>query len=199
VVSFQLGSGCSAAALLDGKPVDTSMGFTPLEGLMMRTRPGDVDPGILLHLLLQQGVSAAELGRLLDERSGLAGVSGTSGDVRELLASDRPEAALAIDLFCYRARKYLGAFAAALGGCDAVLLGGGIAENAPLVRQRILSGLEALGLELDLKQNQEAGADGRISAEASRVEAWVLPTDEETVMAQEAASWLASKTRGDAP
>ena len=199
VISFQLGSGCSAAALLDGQPVDTSMGFSPLEGLMMRTRPGDVDPGILLHLLLQQGMPAAELGRLLDERSGLAGVSGTSGDVRELLASDRPEAVLAIDLFCHRARKYLGAFAAALGGCDAVLLGGGIAENAPLVRQRILSGLEALGLELDPGRNLDAGADGRISAEGSRVEAWVLPTDEETVMAEEAASWLARKTRGEVP
>ncbi len=201
VISLQLGSGCSAAALRDGQPVDTSMGFTPLEGLMMRTRPGDLDPGILLHLV-QQGWSAAELGKLLDERSGLAGVSGTGGDVRDLLASDRPEADLAIDLFCYRARKYLGAFLAALGGGEAILLGGGVAENAPEVRRRILGGLEDLGLQLDLARNGAVGGEGCISAAGSRIEAWVLPTDEETVMAEEAGHWLATTTTtttGEAP
>jgi acetate kinase len=198
VITFQLGSGCSAAALLDGTPVDTSMGFTPLEGLMMRTRPGDVDPGILL-LLLARGLSAGELGDLLETRSGLAGVSGTSGDMRELVASDRPEAALALEMFCYRARKYLGAFMAALGGCDAVLLGGGIAEHTPSVRAGILSGLQALGLELDPVRNQEVGERGRISTDASSVAIWVLPTDEESVMADEAARWLVNERHGEAP
>ena len=192
MVSFQLGSGCSAAALLDGRPIDTSMGFTPLEGLVMATRCGDLDPGIIPFLLEQEGMNSAELARVLDERSGLAGVSQTDGDVRALLASQNARAQLAIDLFCYRARKYLGAYMAALGGCDAVLLGGGVAEKAPTVRQRMLAGLERLGLTLDPTLNAGIGQEGRITTEASPVEAWVLPTDEESVMVDEVSDWLGS-------
>ncbi len=193
VITFQLGSGCSAAALVDGRPVDTSMGFSPLEGLVMATRCGDLDPGLVLHLLSAEGMSAGELARLLDERSGLAGVSGTDGSFRTLLARPDPAARLAVDLFCYRARKYLGAYLAALGGCDAVVLGGGVAEQAPAVRQRILENLDILGLVLEPARNAAAGADGRLTAEGSAIEAWVLPTDEETVMAHEAADWLAGQ------
>jgi acetate kinase len=193
VISFQLGSGCSAAALLRGRPIDTSMGFTPLEGLMMATRSGDVDPGILVHLLAREGLTAAELAQLLETRSGLAGVSRTDGDLRTLLASDDPAARLAVDLFCYRARKYLGAFLAALGGCDAVLLGGGVAERSPPVRQRILAGLDGLGLAFDGARNAATGDHGALTTDGSPIQAWVLPTDEETVIAQEAAGWLAAR------
>jgi acetate kinase len=192
VISFQLGSGCSAAALLDGRPVDTSMGFTPLEGLVMATRCGDLDPGIVLHLLRKEGLSVEQLARILEERSGLAGVSGTDGAFPSLLASPGPAARLAVDLFCYRARKYLGAYLAVLGGADAVLLGGGVAERSLLVRERILTDLGGLGLVLDPARNQDVAGDGRISADDSAIEVWVLPTDEEQVMAEEAAGWLSS-------
>jgi acetate kinase len=193
VISFQLGSGCSAAALLDGRPLDTSMGFTPLEGLVMATRSGDVDPGLVLHLARKEGLGPAELAHLLGERSGLAGLSGTDGDLRTLLASADAGAQLAVELFCYRARKYLGAYLAVLGGCDAVLLGGGVAEKSPAVRARILENLEGLGLVLDPGRNASTSDDGPITTEASRTQAWVLPTDEEKVMAREAAGWLSTQ------
>jgi acetate kinase len=190
VVCFQLGSGCSAAALRDGRPIDTSMGFSPLEGLMMATRSGDLDPGILLYLQHSQGMTAGELASLLEQRSGLAGISGTSGDLRSLLASEAPASRLAVEVFCYRARKYLGAYMAALGGCDAVLLGGGIAENVPSIRAQMLAGLDDLGVVVDPERNARANADGRITADGSRTPVWVLPTDEEMVMAEEASTWL---------
>jgi acetate kinase len=195
VISFQLGSGCSAAALADGRPVDTSMGFTPLEGLVMATRCGDLDPGLVLHLQSAGGIAPAELGRLLEERSGLAGVSGTDGSFRTLLARTDPAACLAVELFCYRARKYLGAYLAALGGCDAVLFGGGVAEKSPLVRQRILENLASLGLVFDPARNTAVGDDGRLTADGSPIEAWVLPTDEEAILAQEASGWLSAQER----
>ncbi len=201
VVTFQLGNGSSAAALLDGRPVDTSMGFTPLEGLVMGTRSGDVDPGLLLYLLTEKGVTAADLTDLLNEKAGLAGLSGRGGDMRVLLASDDNDARLAVDLFCYRARKYLGAYLAALGGCDAVLLGGGIAESAPRIRQQILGGLERFGLTIDPLLNAAVSGEGRISEVQSPIEAWVISTDEETVLAEEAAAWLdgQARTGGQSP
>ena len=191
VISFQLGSGCSAAALLDGRAIDTSMGFTPLEGLVMATRCGDVDPGLVVYLQEKEKLSPEQLSRILEERSGLAGVSRTDGAFPTLLARPDDGARLAIDLFCYRARKYLGAYLAALGGCDAVLLGGGVAEKSPVVRERMLAGLDRLGLRFDSARNQATGADGCITAEGSAIQAWVLRTDEEVVMAEEAAGWLA--------
>jgi acetate kinase len=190
VISFQLGSGCSVAALRDGRPIDTSMGFSPLEGLVMATRAGDVDPGMLLHLMTEHGLTAAGLADLLNEASGLAGLSGQGGDMRALLASETAEARLAVDVYCYRARKYLGAYMAALGGCDAVLLGGGVAEKAPRIRAGILAELGALGIDLDPQLNATVKGEGRLSREGSTTAAFVVPTDEEAIMAEEASAWL---------
>jgi acetate kinase len=192
VISFQLGGGCSVAALRDGQPVDTSMGFSPLEGLVMATRGGDLDPGLLLHLLRDPdlGIDLAGLDALLNGRSGLLGLSGLSGDVRALVASDRPEAAAALDAYAYRARKYFGAYLAALGGCDAILVGGGAGEQAPALRSRIFEGLEGLGVRLDPARNAAAVAPARIGADDAPIEVWVIPTDEEAVLAAEAAPWL---------
>jgi acetate kinase len=190
VISFQLGSGCSVAALRGGRPIDTSMGFTPLEGLVMGTRSGDLDPGILLYLQTEAGLSPTEVERVLNSESGLAGLSGGQSDVRALIDRSDAEAQLALDVYTYRAKKYLGAYVAALGGCDAVLVGGGAGEHQPELRRRILGGLDAFGLVLDEPANTSAQAPARISATGSRVDAWVVPTDEETVLAQEAGAWV---------
>ncbi len=179
-VSLQLGAGCSAAAVLGGNPIDTSMGFTPLEGLVMATRAGDVDPGLLLHLQREGGASVEALDRILSEQSGLLGVSGRSADMRELMASSDPAARLAVALFCYRAKKYVGAYAAALGGLDAVLLGGGIGEHAAEVRARILGDLAFLGVEIDHAKNE--AARGQAAIHGGRVEVWVFPVDEELLL-----------------
>lgn len=194
-VSLQLGAGCSITAVRGGRPVDTSMGFSPLEGLVMATRSGDVDPRVVTYLQQEAGYGPAELEDLLNRSSGLLGVSGLSADMRELLHSGNPDAALAVELYCYRARKYLGAYMAALGGADAVIFGGGVGENSPEVRRRILSGMKWCGIEVDDKANEAAtGAEGRISPADSRSEAWVLPVDEAAVMAAEALKVL--KERG---
>ncbi len=195
VISLQLGSGCSAAATLNGEPQDTSMGFSPLEGLVMATRCGDVDAGALTFLQRQENLSPDELETLLGQKSGLLGVSGISGDMRVLLASDDPRAKLAVDLFCYRARKTLGAYLTVLGGADAVLFGGGIGENAAPIRERILSGLEWCGLTLDRAANAAATGEARISAPGSRIEAWVVPVDEAQTLAQEALAVLERATK----
>jgi acetate kinase len=185
-ITLQLGNGCSAAALLNGSPVDTSMGFTPLEGLVMATRAGDLDPGVLLERL-RGGMRREDLERALHQGSGLRGLSGTSGDMRELLdleARGDGRAAAAIAAFCYRARKYIGAYAAALGGLDAVAFGGGVGENAPQVRARICRGFEWLGLEFDESANDAASGGGaRISTPTSAVVVHVIRVDEEQVIA----------------
>lgn len=187
VISFQLGAGCSVTAIDRGRPLDTSMGFSPLEGLVMATRSGDVDPGLVTFLQRVEGLSAADMERLLNESSGLLGVSGLSGDLRLLLAADDPRARLAVQLYCYRARKYLGAYLAVLGGADAILFGGGVGENAAAVRAGILDGLDWAGIRLDAAANTAAvGREGRISAADSRIEAWVIPVDEARILAQEA-------------
>ena len=192
VISLQLGSGCSITASVRGLPQDTSMGFSPLEGLVMSTRSGDVDAGLLAFLQREENLSPDDVESLLNTRSGLLGVSEMSGDMRELLRSDDPRAMLAIELFCYRARKYLGAYLSVLGGADAVLLGGGVGENAAPIRERILSGLEWYGLALDRAANDAAmGQEARISASESRIEAWVVPVDEAQVLATEAQGVLA--------
>lgn len=183
VVTLQLGGGCSAAALRNGVPVDTSMSFSPLAGLVMATRPGNLDAGALLHLL-RSGVGVDELERLLYHESGLKGLSGLSGDMRELLASASPEAALAIDQFCYRISQYVGAYAASLGGLDAIVFGGGIGEHAPLIRERVMSSVAFLGVVTDGEANDTVTGNGRISHTASRVAVWVIPGDEETEMRQ---------------
>jgi acetate kinase len=179
-----LGSGASIVALQDGKSMDTSMGFTPLEGLVMSARSGDVDPGLLLYLLAQKKLSATQAGVLLNKQSGLLGVSGSSGDMRTLLQKEARDshAAEAIDLFCYRAKKYIGAYAAALGGLDALIFTGGIGERAPAIRERICSGLDFLGIRLDGKQN-EANAPV-ISTKESRVNVRVTQTREDLMIVQ---------------
>lgn len=198
VISLQLGAGCSATAIAYGRAIDTSMGFTPLEGLMMATRAGDVDPGLLLYLQRHAGLGADALETMLTRASGLRGVSGSSGDMRDLLRSRDQRAALAIEMFCYRARKYIGAYLAALGGADAVLLGGGIGEHNPQIRARILSGLEDLGLVLDPRQNEQViGVPALISATASRIEVHVMAVDEDAVLAEEAEELINTGLRAE--
>jgi acetate kinase len=186
VVSMQLGSGCSIAAIDDGLPRDTSMGFSPLEGLMMATRSGDVDPGLITFLQRQEGLTAPQLDRMLNEQSGLLGVSGASSDMRELLESQDELPRLAVEIYCYRARKYLGAYLAILGGANAIIFGGGVGENLPAVRERILSGMEWCGIEIDLEKNKCSKGPMCISTAAGRIEVWVIPVDEAELLAREA-------------
>jgi acetate kinase len=168
------------------------MGFTPLEGLLMGTRSGDLDPSVLEFLSEKEGTSVQEITTMLNRQSGLLGVSGLTGDMRDLLAEeaehDDRRARLAIDLFCYRARKYVGAYLAALGGADSLVFTGGIGENAPAIRARVCAGLEWLGLELDPERNAAAtgGRAGPIHRDGSRLAAWVIPTDEELMIARDA-------------
>ena len=195
LVTCHLGSGASACAVKDGKSVDTSMGMTPLEGLVMGTRSGDVDPGLLVYLLREQQMTPEQLDDLLNKQSGLLGVSGVGSDMRDLekaAGEGNAQAALALGLFAYRARKYLGAYAAALGGLDAVAFTGGIGERSPAMRGRICAGLEFLGVTLDADANQRAsGKDAvQISSDKSAVSVWVIPTDEERQMAREVAGVL---------
>lgn len=194
VVSFQLGAGASITAIDRGEPTDTSMGFSPIEGLVMATRSGDVDPGILLHLQASEGLGAAEVARILSEESGLRGLSGQSDDMKELLASDSPRARLAVEVYCHRARKYLGAYLNVLSGAHAVLFGGGVGENAPAVRERILRGMDWCGLVLDPAANRTTvGREGMISAPESRIAAWVIPVDEAIVLVEEALRVIAAR------
>jgi acetate kinase len=194
LVTLQLGNGCSATAIEGGRSVDTSMGFTPLEGLMMGTRSGDVDPSLAGYLARREGVDIEEVEAWLNTRSGLLGVSGRSSDMRELLeaeAAGDERAALAVDMFCYRVRKYVGAYLAALSGADAVVFGGGIGENAPLVRARICAGTGWCGLTLDEARNARTiGSESRISADDARVHAYVIPVDEASIIASDTARCL---------
>ncbi len=190
IITLHLGNGASACAIVGGQSVDTSMGFTPLEGLVMGTRSGDIDPAILDFVSAKEGLSLHDLDSLLNKQSGLLGVSGLTADMRELLAEEAEHgdrrARLAIDLFCYRAKKYLGAYLAAINGADAVIFAGGIGENAPEVRRRICTGLEWLGIQVDDARNSVlVGTEGRMDAKGSRVELWVIPTDEELLIARD--------------
>jgi acetate kinase len=186
LVIAHLGSGASMAAVRGGRSVDTTMGFTPAGGLVMSTRCGDLDPGIVIHLLQQGGSSVSEVNELINKKSGLLGLSGISADMQELLRSEseEPRAARAIELFCYQARKYLGALATVLGGLDTLVFTAGIGENAPSIRRRICHGLEFLGVRLDLQRN-EAGADV-ISADDALATVRVIATDEELMIARHA-------------
>jgi acetate kinase len=191
VVALHLGNGCSACAIDRGESVDTSMGFTPLEGLVMGTRSGDLDPAILDYVSSKEGLSLHEVEGVLNKQSGLLGISGLTNDMRELLAEsdehDDRRARLAIEIFCYRARKYIGAYLAGMDGADAVLFAGGIGENAPSIRARICEGLKWLGVAIDSARNDATvgGAEGRISTDESRIEIWVVPTDEELLIARD--------------
>jgi acetate kinase len=186
MIALHLGNGCSITAMRDGRSVDTSMGFTPLEGLVMGTRSGDLDPAIVGVLAERERVSVADVEHWLNERSGLLGVSGRSRDMRDLLAHEAgdPRARFAVDLFCYRARKYVGAYLAVLGGTDALVFTGGIGEHAAPVRARICEGLDWAGVVLNGAANEGAG-DRRIGSPRSAVDVWVIATDEERMIARE--------------
>lgn len=200
VISLQLGQGCSMTAVRGLQPLETSMGFTPLEGLIMATRPGDVDTGVLLHLIGSGQVTARELQDGLNGQSGLLGLSGISSDMKVLLtleAQGHPDAALAVQAFCHRARKYLGAYLAVLGGVDAIIFGGGIGERASEIRARICAGMEWCGLVVDPDANGAAvGVEGRITAQSSRIQAYVIPVDEELFIAQDAIDLLRNELTG---
>jgi acetate kinase len=194
LITLQLGSGCSAAAIDAGRSVDTTMGLTPLEGLMMGTRSGDVDPSLPGFLAAKEGVTLDEIEAWLNTRSGLLGVSGHSADMRNLLrvgAQGHAEAVLAIDLFCYRIRKSIGAYLAALNGAQAVVFGGGMGEQAPEIRARICADMDWCGLALDAARNVAAtGNEARISTDEARVHAYVIPVDEASLIAQDTAACL---------
>ena len=201
VITLHLGNGCSAAAIKGGDSLDTSMGLTPLEGLVMGTRSGDLDPAIIEFVAAKEGLSAQEVETLLNKQSGLLGISGLTHDMRELLdeerESDDRRAKLAIEIFCYRARKYIGAYLAAMDGADAIIFAGGVGENSAKVRAQICSGLRWLGLELDEERNQQmvGGREGMISKDTSRLEAYVIPTNEELLIARDTVRVISGKTQ----
>jgi acetate kinase len=190
VITLHLGNGCSAAAIRNGYPVDTSMGLTPLEGLVMGTRSGDIDPAIVNLISSKEGLSPHEVETLLNTQSGLLGISGLTNDMRvlqeELRQHDDRRARLALEVFCYRVRKYIGAYLAAMGGADAVVFTGGIGENSPEIRAQICAGLEWMGLTLDSDKNRKAiGIESLISTEGSRLAVYAIPTDEELLIARD--------------
>jgi acetate kinase len=191
VITLHLGNGCSACAIRRGDSVDTSMGLTPLEGLVMGTRSGDLDPSILEFLSHKEGLSLTEMDGLLNKQSGLLGLSGLTNDMRELLEEEKENqdrrASLAIDVFCKRVRKYIGAYLAELGGTDAVIFTGGIGENSSLIRERICDGLEWIGIVLEPEVNVQitSGKEGAVHNKDSRIQVFVIPTNEELLIARD--------------
>ena len=189
LVTLQLGNGCSATAIDGGRSVDTSMGFTPLEGLIMGTRSGDVDPNLPGFLAQREGVDNDHVESWLNRKSGLLGVSGLSQDMRELLMAESQgdeKAALAIEMFCYRVKKQIGAYWAALGGAQAVIFGGGIGENSPQVRSRICAGMHWCGMAIEEGRNQDMiGREGKISPDGTKVQIYVIPVDEAAIIARD--------------
>lgn len=188
LITLHLGSGCSVCAVDHGRSIDTSMGFTPLDGLLMGTRTGELDPGLLLYLQDRHNASTSDLEVLFNQRSGLYGLTGSS-DMRDVLARRSQgdgRARDAVDVFCYRVIKYVGAYAAVLGGADALIFTGGIGENAAEIRAQVCDGLKWLGVDLDALANAgAAGKDARITAASSKIHAWVIPTDEELLIARD--------------
>jgi acetate kinase len=177
-----LGSGASLCAVKGGKSVDHTLGFTALDGLCMGTRPGAIDPGVILYLFQNLGLSVQEVETILYKKSGLVGISGISNDMRDLLASEEPSARLAVDYFVYQAAKQIGALTAVLGGVDALVFTAGIGENSAEIRQKICRASAWLGIAVDEAANSRGG--GRISLPSSPVSVWVIPTDEELMIAQ---------------
>jgi acetate kinase len=190
IITLHMGNGCSADAIKGGNSVDTSMGMTPLEGLVMGTRSGDLDPAIVNLIANKEGMSVSEVENLLNTQSGLLGVSGLSNDMRvlqaELKEQDDRRVRVAIEIFCYRARKYIGAFLACMQGADAVVFTGGIGENSPDIRARICAGMEWAGLKIDDARNQQTvGREGLITTDDSKLLAYAIPTDEELLIARD--------------
>jgi len=198
IVTCHLGNGCSVAAVRNGKSVDTSMGFTPLEGLVMGTRSGDIDPSIIFYMINNEKLSAEEVENLLNRSSGLLGISGVSNDVRDIRREadgGNGRARLALEIFAYRTKKYVGSYAAAMGGLDAIVFTGGIGENDPIIRSTICADLEFLGVMLDGALNAIASKDAQvISSSDSPVKVLVIPTDEELVIAMETSRLVKGKT-----
>lgn len=190
LVSCHLGNGASVCAVDRGRSIDTSMGFTPLEGLMMGTRCGDLDPSLVFHLMHQEELAEHQVTTLLNKHSGLYGVSGLTHDMADLLAAEasgHERARLAIDMFCYRVKKYVAAYAGALGGADAVIFTGGIGENAAGVRARAVAGLEFMGVALDAIRNAAAvGREADVAADGASTRVLVIPTNEELIIARDA-------------
>ncbi|MBL7170376.1 MAG: acetate kinase [Candidatus Omnitrophica bacterium] len=190
IITCHLGNGCSITAVKKGKSIDTSMGLTPLEGVVMGTRSGDIDPAIIFYLAERRGMKIKEINNLLNKKSGLLGFSGISNDVREVRKAankGNKRAELALDIFCYRIKKYIGAYMAALGHVDTIVFTGGIGENADRLRREILEGLEELGIKLDKQINDKTHqCEALISSPDSRIKVWVIPTDEEARIAHDA-------------
>ena len=191
IITLHLGNGASACAIKGGRSFTTSMGFTPLEGLVMGTRSGDIDPSLIEFLMHKEGIDIHEVDTVLNKRSGLLGLSGLTSDMRDLLAeeaeNDDRRARLAIDVFCRRVKRYIGGYLAEMGGADAIVFTGGIGENAAPVRERICTGLEAIGVVLDRDRNSSLapGTAGEISTEQAALKAWVIPTYEELLIARD--------------
>ena len=189
LITCHLGNGCSVAAIRGGRSMDTSMGFTPLEGLLMGTRSGDLDPAILLHVMQKEELGSLEVNALLNKHSGLLGISGVSNDMRTLLEAEEggnARARLAVDVFCYRLMKYIASYMGVLGGADGIAFAGGIGENAPAIRRRTLAPLAGLGIQLDEGRNGELrGEEGEISPSTSGPRVFVIPTNEEILIARD--------------
>lgn len=193
IISCHLGNGASVTAIKDGRSVDTSMGFTPLEGLMMGTRSGDLDAGAVIYLLAQEGMSVSELNAMLNRESGLRGISGVGSDMRDIekgVLEGHPRARLAFDMYEYRVRKYVGAYAAAMNGVDAIAFTAGIGERSPMLRAQLCSHLGYLGVEVDEARNELVGREIDISTPEARVRTFVIPTDEERVIARDTVAVL---------
>jgi acetate kinase len=189
IVTLHLGGGCSAAAILCGRSVDTSMGYSPLEGLVMGTRAGDLDPGVIIHWL-HDGMSLRQLEQMLQHESGLKALAGTA-EVRELQQRDDPAAELALEVFCYRIQKYVGAYLAVLEGAEAIVFTGGIGEHAPEIRRRVCDRFGWAGLTLDPDRNRRN--ELRLSTDGSRLAAYAIPTDEEWIIARETIKLVGSE------
>ncbi len=199
IITLHLGNGCSACAIKQGRSFVTSMGFTPLEGLMMGTRSGSIDPSLVEYLVMKEGLTVSEVDTLLNKQSGLLGVSGLTSDMRELLEEEAENqdrrARLAIDIYCRRVRHYIGAYLAEMGGAEALVFSGGIGENAAEIRRRICAELGWLGLDFDAARNAALapGESGEITAEGARLKAYVIPTNEELLIARETFSVLSAR------
>jgi acetate kinase len=198
IITLHLGNGCSAAAIRNGYSIDTSMGMTPLEGLVMGTRSGDLDPAIVNLIATKEGMSSSEVDTLLNTQSGLLGISGLTNDMRvlsaELKEHDDRRVRLAIDVFCYRARKYIGSYLACMGGADAIVFTGGIGENSAEIRARICEGLEWASLKLDQERNEKTvGREGLICTDDSKLLAYAIPTDEELLIARDTVRVIAGE------
>lgn len=198
IITCHLGNGCSVAAIDKGVSIDTSMGFTPLEGLLMGTRSGDMDPSVILYIMAKEGLNYSEANTLLNKHSGLQGISGVSSDMREIVAEmnqGNKRAKLAFDVFCYRIKKYIGAYIAALGGLDALIFTGGIGENSPDVRRAVCEGMEYLGIDIEKSSNTSKEKEKIVNSPKANVSVYVIPTNEELMIAMETKDICAKTTK----